>query len=317
MILNLKLVESFMEQQIRFNDNKSLFYNGGKSTLGPSPRTLCWLMEYRAQVAKALERIFTDGLLNHFTIKLAEQGVRHFIQVNQFMQFTSNDKLKLAELYKDQFMRIWSLLQNERAEEEVLQQFFQKHYQQLRTFLIQTNGEELFKKYTMDPLLFWVPCEEYSADLQVSWLGLDIEHLHPPVLDLGCGPQANLVQFLRGKKIEAYGMDRQVEESEERPFLRRVGWMESSFEQEQWGTIISHLAFSNHFTHHHLKADGEPEVYAQKYMELLRALKPGGSFFYAPSVPFIESFVNQLPQYFVCRSWITPTQQMTRITRLD
>lgn len=46
MILNLKLVESFMEQQIRFNDNKSLFYNGGKSALGPSPRTLCWLLKY-------------------------------------------------------------------------------------------------------------------------------------------------------------------------------------------------------------------------------------------------------------------------------
>ncbi|WP_315795458.1 hypothetical protein [Paenibacillus sp. BIC5C1] len=154
MILNLKLIESFMEQQIRFNDNKSLFYNGGKSALGPSPRTLSWLLEYRAEVAKALERIFADGLLSHFTIKLADQGIGHFIHVNQFMQFTSKDKLQLAELYKDQFMRIWSLLQNERAEEEVLQQFFQKHYQQLKTFLIQTNGEDLFKKYTMDPHLF-------------------------------------------------------------------------------------------------------------------------------------------------------------------
>ncbi|MEC0127426.1 class I SAM-dependent methyltransferase [Paenibacillus pabuli] len=315
-MLNLKLIGSVLEQQIRFNDNKSLFYDRGKSALGPSPRTLCWLLEYRARMIKVLERIFADGLLNHFTNKLAEQGIRHFIQVNQFMQFTSKDKLELAGLYKDQFMRIWSLLKNEGAGEEVVQQFFHKHYQQLRTFLIQTNGEELFKKYTMDPHLFWVPCEQYSANLQVAWLGLDVEHLDPPVLDLGCGPKANLVRFLRGKKIEAYGMDREVEELENQPFLRRMGWMEASFEKDQWGTIISHLAFSNHFTHHHLKSDGEPEAYAQKYMELLMALKPGGSFFYAPSVPFIESFVDQLPQYFVRRTRVTGTQQMTQITRL-
>ena len=316
-MLNLKLIGSVLEQQIRFNDDKSLFYDLGKPALGPSPRTLCWLLKYRAQVARALERIFADGLLNYVTNKLAEQGVRQFIQVNQFMQFTSEDKLQLAELYKDQFIGIRSLLQNEEAGEEVVQQFFRMHFQQLRSFLIQTNGEDLFKKYKMNPHLFWVPCEQYSADLQVAWMGLDLEKLHQPVLDLGCGRQANLVQFLRGKKIEAYGMDREVEKAEDQPFLRRMGWMEAFFEQEQWGTIISHLAFSNHFTHHHLKSDGEPEAYAQKYMELLKALKPGGSFFYAPSVPFIESFVDQLPQYFVGRTRITPTQQMTQITRLD
>jgi hypothetical protein len=60
---------------------------------------------------------------------------------------------------------------------------------------------------------------------------------------------------------------------------------------ESWGTILSHMAFSNHFLFHHLYKHGSPNEYAQAYMAILSALEPGGSFYYAPGLPFIEQFL--------------------------
>ena len=51
------------------------------------------------------------------------------------------------------------------------------------------------------------------------------------------------------------------------------------------------MAFSNHFLHHHLRRYGHPERYAQRYMHILAALKPGGSFCYTPGLPFIEDLL--------------------------
>ena len=68
--------------------------------------------------------------------------------------------------------------------------------------------------------------------------------------------------------------------------------MDFSFVPGHWGTIISNLGFSNHFRHHHLRNDGDYLDYARKYMEILQSLKPGGAFYYAPDLPFIESYLD-------------------------
>ena len=51
------------------------------------------------------------------------------------------------------------------------------------------------------------------------------------------------------------------------------------------------MALSIHFLHHHLRPDGHPDRYAQKYMDVLQALRPSGRFIYAPGLPFIESLL--------------------------
>ena len=58
------------------------------------------------------------------------------------------------------------------------------------------------------------------------------------------------------------------------------------------------MAFSNHFLFHHLYQNGAPELYAQKYMEILRSLKPGGALYYTPGLPFIERFLP-VEEFFV------------------
>jgi hypothetical protein len=55
------------------------------------------------------------------------------------------------------------------------------------------------------------------------------------------------------------------------------------------------MSFTNHFVLHDRGADEQAERYGLAYMRMLRSLKAGGAFHYAPSVPFIERL---LPSQF-------------------
>ncbi len=120
-------------------------------------------------------------------------------------------------------------------------------------------------------------------------LQLNIDQIVEPVLDIGCGKQGNLVMFLRQKGIDAFGFDRFADKHS---VLINSDWFEYKFENEKWGTIISNLGFSNHFHHHHFRNDGNFIDYAKKYMEIISSLKIGGSFHYAPDLPFIENYLD-------------------------
>jgi hypothetical protein len=47
-----------------------------------------------------------------------------------------------------------------------------------------------------------------------------------------------------------------------------------------------------------LREDGDYANYAKKYMDILKSLKSGGSFHYAPNLPFIEIYLDK-NQYMV------------------
>jgi hypothetical protein len=130
---------------------------------------------------------------------------------------------------------------------------------------------------------------EYTAELQMQLLGLNEGKLLEPVVDLGCGQRAELVSLLRGKGIAATGLDRLGEG----PFVLAKDWFDVRFEPKSIGTIVSHLAFSLHFLHHHWHSGERAYEYARKYMELLNGLVPGGSFVYAPGLPFIEAMLEE------------------------
>ena len=131
-------------------------------------------------------------------------------------------------------------------------------------------------------------CLEYSPELQLRVLHADADQLLEPVLDLGCGKHAALVRFLRERGKEAFGIDRVAPR---RRFVVRADWLDWPLEPARWGTVLSHQGLSTHFLHQHLRPDGRPERHARRYMDVLRALKPGGSFRYAPGLPFFEELL--------------------------
>jgi hypothetical protein len=130
---------------------------------------------------------------------------------------------------------------------------------------------------------------EYSAELQSSLLGIAQRKLLEPVVDIGCGKAAALVNALRSSGVDVTGVDRLGTG----PFVLAKDWFDVRFEPSSLGTIISHLAFSLQFLHHHWHPGERAYAYAKKYMELLHSLKSGGLFVYTPGLPFIESMLDE------------------------
>lgn len=126
----------------------------------------------------------------------------------------------------------------------------------------------------------------YDPATQLAVLALDPATLLEPILDLGCGPDARLVRHLRALGKDARGVDRVATPGEG---VARGDWLDWPVAPASLGTVVSHLGFSLHFLHHHLRPGGDPARYARRYMELLRALRPGGTFAYAPGLPFVEA----------------------------
>ncbi len=127
--------------------------------------------------------------------------------------------------------------------------------------------------------------EAYSVETQLSVLNLAVAGLLEPVLDVGCGRDATLVKWLRGRGTNAIGLDVLAP--------RTTGcivadWFQFPWLPEQFGTILAHLSFSLHFLHQHLRLDGDVEKHARLFMTILHSLKHGGRFAFAPGLPFVE-----------------------------
>lgn len=229
------------------------------------------------------------ALVEYFSSAAVEFIFEHY----QFLQLNAQDESSLKKIYEDLLNRITALLHETLTLprfEMFLTELLKGHFNELKAFIqhcfarnYADNGEEAIQ----------VPgtiCHEYSPELQLKILIVDLENLVEPVLDIGCGKSGKLVKLLTEKGIKAFGVDRIVENSD---LFVRSEWLKFPMQNNMWGTIIAHMSFSNHFIFHHLYKYGTPEKYAQKYMEILDSLKIGGSFYYSPGLPFLETYLPE------------------------
>jgi hypothetical protein len=268
-------IKSILQSQFWFNQGSNLMDQEGLKQMHFSKELI------RLIQSGDIPELEDDGLI---TGELTEMTLAEFFRVNQYYTFDRNAVNNLRSLYSDLLQRIRSMRYS-------IEELEREHYQGLADWLKKSQPFVNRLYHDKGARLTPVVCEEYSAAFQCHMLGMDPRNLLQPVLDLGCGKDARLVNYMREQSIEAYGCDRYPFDT---PFLFSASWMEYHFSQEQWGTIISHMAFSNHFMHHHLRMDGDFSGYASKYMEILKALKFGGSFYYTPELPFIEQYLNPL-----------------------
>lgn len=131
-------------------------------------------------------------------------------------------------------------------------------------------------------------CAGYRPELQLAVLGIEPRELMEPILDLGAGADGTLVALLAARGLDVRGIDRVAESG---PGMEQGDWLEYALEPGRWGTVLSHMAFSNHFLRHHRHGDAEALRYAARYMEVLASLRVGGRFVYAPSLPFVEELL--------------------------
>ncbi|MEN6452704.1 MAG: hypothetical protein ABFD10_00485 [Prolixibacteraceae bacterium] len=269
----MKTYQDKIDKQFEFNKGKNLFYNGIFKSL-----------KFNSEILNAIEKIDSiDSESENLLIDyLTNRAVQEFCKINQYYTFDAQAYSILRSLYVDLFAN----LKNSKSS---IESIAERHYRNLVKWLQETNSfaEKIYT--SKGELIESVACSEYSPDLQIEVLQIDIHQIGEPVLDIGCGQQGYLVLFLRQNGIEAYGFDRFAYNN---PALSNSDWFEYKFEKNEWGTIISNLGFSNHFQHHHLRSDGNFIGYAKKYMDILSSLKIGGNFHYAPDLPFVEQYLD-------------------------
>lgn len=130
-------------------------------------------------------------------------------------------------------------------------------------------------------------CAEYSPELQLRVLGVEEEALPAPILDLGCGASGALVRRLRALgRAPVVGVDLRAPAGAD---FVRGSWFAVDLAAHRWQTVIAHQSFSLHFLYAHLHSERRAARFAQRYVEILRALAPGGRFLYVPGLPFFEA----------------------------
>jgi hypothetical protein len=293
----MKSLKESIDKQLEFNKGKNLFYNGIINSLKFSPETIASI----EKIGKT--DIVSDNLLID---NLTNRVLQEFCGINQYYTFDEQSKKALRAIYVELFSNI-------KNSKMPIDSVAKNHYSELIKWLQKTNpfAEDIYssKSEILDP----VACAEYSSEIQIKILQLNIEQIKEPVLDIGCGKKANLVIYLRQNGIEAYGFDRFVSENS---FLINSDWFEYEYDKMKWGTIVSNLGFSNHFIHHHLRNDGSFIGYAKQYMIILESLKVGGSFHYAPDLPFVELYLDENKFQLTRRTFGVSNFKSSRINRL-
>jgi hypothetical protein len=250
------------------------------------------LLEFMATEREGILAVLQDP---HLTAQLTQLFVDTSIEFtyasNQFIQLIPEEEAVLRKLYRAYLADLQVVLETNpgvEALEASLAAVLKQHFQDLRANISRFFDRETARRAEENVILKKTVCSEYSPQLQLEVLGIRVDDLVEPVLDIGCGKSGQLVQYLAELGLQAAGADRVVQASLS---LMEADWLALDFRPGTWGTVLSHMAFSNHFLFHHRYKNGQPEEYARKYMHILSWLKRGGSFYYAPGLPFIEQFL--------------------------
>lgn len=281
------ILESIVTQ-LSINEKKNLFYIDSENEfITLSESTVDFINDRKAELINYFESVYFDTGRSSLIEMIVDRVLKVFYDSNQFIDFAADDITELKNYYSSLLSDIYNYLTGTGGKS--LDIIIKRHYNNLRFWISRTNP---FVKVinSSRPFVVEVVCSEYTPDMQLSVLELDINSIMQPVLDIGCGYNANLVKYLRGKGIKAYGIDRVIKEEKE--YLIKADWLSHYFFPDSWGTIIAHMSFSNHFAHHHYRNDGNFTEYAKKYMQILNSLKYGGEFIYSPSITFIEELLD-------------------------
>lgn len=295
-LVRMERFKENIDKQIVFNQDKNILLNN---------LDLFQFSNQTIEFISDIDKLSHDSklvLIDYATNKAIEE----FCRVNQYYSFDSKAKSELKKIYSELF----DSFSNPTTPVEVISN---NHYNRLKEWLKNSNPfvERIY--VNADKKITPVACSEYSQELQVDLLKIDIKNLMQPVLDIGCGRNGHMVKYMLNQGINVTGIDRF---SFSTPNFETADWLEYEYKPNNWGTIISNLGFSNHFVHHNLREDGKYVEYAKTYMNILNSLKKGGRFHYAPDLPFIEQYLDS-SQFLIEKQEIEGNEfEMTIITRL-
>ena len=221
------------------------------------------------------QAINTDQKNKEFAGTLYNYFVHECVKTNQYISLSKNEFDRVHEVYRKLIYNLREIDAGEATIEDV-QVIVKDH----RSSLI-----EIIKTKVADNETILIPCSEYSISLQLKILRINSSGIASPIIDIGCGKAARLVKYLNTNHKDVYGIDQYYNKL---PYIMCENWLDFHFLPETWGTIISHMAFSNHFRRALVYKSKEVKKYEDKFKEMLLSLRFGGRLIYSPSIPEIE-----------------------------
>ena len=233
--------------------------------------------------------IDSEERIDSFTGSLYNIFVTECVQNNQYISLSNKSMEKVNAQYRSLIGQLKKI--SEVNEDEEICRIVEEHRGTLINILKGNQYSE-----SIDQLL--IPCAEYSETFQSHILRIDRFRLLEPILDIGCGKNYTLVKLLKSKGYDTVlGID-QYEAADEN--IVSANWLDFEFKENTFGTIISHMAFTNHFYRSLCFNDRKVELYREKYSEILNSLKKHGKFIYAPGIRIIENRLDS-KKYTVTR----------------
>lgn len=155
---------------------------------------------------------------------------------------------------------------------------------------------------------------KYSPEFVLEILEVDKEELKGSSLDIGCGKEGSLVDYLAKKGLDSYGIDMECDDTDR---LEQEDWLLKDYPENTYDLITSNLTFTKYFNDANSEEANDQECfeYAQSYMKILNSLKVGGKWHYVPSVTFIEELLPE-DKFEVKNSFINGNIMRTVIKRL-
>lgn len=264
-----------IHRQMELNQAKNLLFDHLAQIIDLEPGFLAALEQLIAEGGQDL----SEAALQELVVFAAHTLVKRIYSFNQYLQIDQNKIHLLEGIY----LHTWQRIVMTKDIPFVLRRY---HYPQLSRWIADLYPHGFLEILKSRPVVGKVVYQEYSVQMQLDLLKIELAFLKEPLIDIGCGSNGALVAYMRRLGLDAYGIDRNL--THQQDYLQKIDWFDYSFSPQTWGTVISHMAFTNHLSYAYQNDHRQLPAYAEKYKEIVCSLIPGGSFYYAPGAPFLE-----------------------------
>ena len=253
--------------------------------------------EYREKI---IEKMNTDEYTKVMD-KLSKSFLNNLVKGTEGRKVSKEDCNKILEIYH-------KLIENISDYNKDYERIALEHFTEVRNFINSyTNKQE-------EKLEKQVEKSSYSPEFILNILDVKDSELKGSALDLGCGEDATLVNYLADKGMDAKGLDMECEDSDR---LEQEDWLIKEYPESTYDLVTSNLTFTKHFLEANQEEANDQECieYALSYMKILNSLKIGGKWHYVPSVTFIEELLPE-DKFEVTNSFINENVMRTVIKRI-
>ncbi len=251
---------------------------------------------FDANREKLIEALNTKEYKNVIE-KLSRSFLNNLAKGTNGKRFTKEDCNRILEIYHE-------LIENIGNMDKDYERIAKEHFTAVRNFI-----NEFTSRKDED-----VKSSKYSPEFILDILDVKESELKGKSLDIGCGKNGELVQYLASKGVDSYGLDMECEDSQR---LEQEDWLIKEYPENTYSLITSNLAFTKHFNEANQEEANDQECfeYAQSYMKILNSLKVGGKFHYVPAVTFIEELLPE-DKFEVNNTFIDSSIMRTVIKKL-